>query len=363
MSAYRQQPILIIAGGTGGHIYPALAIAECLGKRGVALYWLGTRAGLESNIIPRQGITLLAINVKGIRGHGVLRWLIAPFTMIFAIVHMLFILSAKRPALVLGTGGFTSAPGGIAAWLMRIPLCLHEQNTIAGLTNRLLARFAKVVMTAFPNTLTSNNVRVIGNPVRKAITGITPPAERWRKRHDERLHILVVGGSLGARFLNRLIPETLALLGDEIAYRVTHQAGQHNFKTTQRDYAERSVAVDLHAYIEDMAAAYMAADLIICRAGATTVAEVAAAGVAAIFVPYPYAADDHQTANARYLSEAGAALVLQESELDATRLATVLREFAADHSRLLTMATIARSLSKPDAAERAADLCMEVAYA
>ncbi len=365
MNARYQRPIMIVAGGTGGHIYPALAVAECLIERGVSLRWLGTPTGLESGIIPQRGITLLTIDAKGVRGRGIVRWLTAPFTLVFSILQTLLILRVQRPAMVLGMGGFTSAPGGIAAWLMRIPLCIHEQNAIAGLSNRLLSRLAKTVVTAFPNTFddASKNVRLMGNPVRKAIAGVTPPSERWRSRPGEPLNILVVGGSLGARFLNTLVPTALALIGDEINYRIKHQSGARNVRETRRDYEKHAIAVDLMAYIEDMSAAYAWADLMICRAGAITVAEITAVGVAAIFIPYPYAVDDHQTANARYLSDAGAALLLQESELDAARLAALLRELAADRERLFHMATTARSLSKPDAATRVADLCMEMAYA
>jgi UDP-N-acetylglucosamine--N-acetylmuramyl-(pentapeptide) pyrophosphoryl-undecaprenol N-acetylglucosamine transferase len=293
-----------------------------------------------------------------------MRWITAPFSIFMAVVQSIFVLCQHKPAAVLGMGGFASGPGGIAAWLMRIPLCIHEQNAVAGLTNRLLAPFANIVMEAFPDTFSSStNANMTGNPVREEIIGIVAPQERFQNRTDDCLHILVMGGSLGARALNEVVPEALSILGEDINIEVKHQTGDRNLQSTKTLYQSLNISVKPQAYIDDMAAAYEWADLVLCRAGAMTVAEISAAGVAAIFVPYPYAVDDHQTANARYLSTEGAAILIQETELNGQVLANLFRDFSMNRDRLLKMANTSRSLSRPAATDDVADLCMEVAYA
>ncbi len=359
----QDRPILIMAGGTGGHIYPALAVANCLRERNIPTLWLGTKTGFEAKIVPKNGLKLLTINISGLRGKGVTRWLIAPFSIFMAIVQSIFVLSQYKPAAVLGMGGFVSGPGGIAAWLMRVPLCVHEQNAVAGLTNKLLAPFASIVMEAFPNTFSSSsNANMTGNPVREEIIRVVDLHQRFQNRSDDSLHILVVGGSLGARALNEVVPQALSVLGENINIKVKHQTGDKNLQSTEALYQSLNIPVELRAYIDDMAAAYEWADLVLCRAGAMTVAEIAAVGVAAIFVPYPYAVDDHQTANATYLSTEGAAILIQETELNGQVLAKLFRDFSLNRDRLLEMANASRSLSRPAATDHVADLCMEVAY-
>ncbi len=360
----QNRPILIMAGGTGGHIYPALAVANCLHERNIPTLWLGTKKGLEAKIVPQHGLKLLTINISGLRGKGFVRWLTAPLSILMAIVQSIFVLNQHKPAAVLGMGGFVSGPGGIAAWLMRIPLCVHEQNAAAGLTNKLLAPFADIVMEAFPNTFSSSvNANMTGNPVREEIIGISDPQERFQNRPNDCLHILVVGGSRGSRTLNEVVPEALSIFCEDMNFQVKHQTGDRNLQSTKALYQSLNISVDLQAYIDDMAAAYEWADLVLCRSGAMTVAEIAAVGVAAIFIPYPYAADDHQTANAHYLSAEGAAILIQEAELNSQVLAELFKDFSLNRDSLLRMANTSRSLSMRVATGHVTDLCIEVAYA
>lgn len=352
------RPILIMAGGTGGHVYPALAVADHLREKEVPLFWLGTRHGLEARVIPAAGIELLTIDVAGLRGKGLLRKLSAPFLILRALWQSVKIMLKIKPAMVLGMGGFASGPGGLAAWLCRIPLCIHEQNAIAGLTNRLLSPFARVVMQAFPNAFAdSNKVKTVGNPLR---TEMTPAVED--NEHNEK-RILVVGGSLGAMALNRIVPEALSLMEDRQHYVVRHQTGEKHLQKTVEFYQQQNVRADVIAFIDDMAKAYQWADIVICRAGAMTVAEVSAVGVATIFVPFPYAVDDHQTANARYLSDAGGALLIQESELDAELLHQHLSSLLSDAGQRKAMANTARRFARLNATHDVAQTCWEVAYA
>ncbi len=358
------RPILIMAGGTGGHIYPALAVANCLRERDIPTLWLGTKTGLEAKIVPENGLKLVTINISGLRGKGMLRWITAPFSIFIAVVQSICVLGQYKPAAVLGMGGFASGPGGIAAWLMRIPLCVHEQNAVAGLTNRLLAPFASIVMEAFPDTFSSSiNANMTGNPVRKEIIEIARPQERFQNRTDGCLRILVVGGSLGARVLNEVVPEALSILDEDVNIQVKHQTGNRNLQSTKALYQSLNISVEPQAYIDDMAAAYEWADLVLCRAGAMTVAEISAVGIAAIFVPYPYAVDDHQSANALYLTAKGAAILIQETELNGQVLAKLFRDFSLNRDGLLKMANTSRSLSRPTATDHVVDFCMEVAYA
>lgn len=360
----QHRPILIMAGGTGGHIYPALAVADCLRQRGIPLLWLGTKQGLEAELVPQKGYQLLTINISGLRGKGVLRWISAPWSICVAIVQSIIVLMNHKPGAVLGMGGFASGPGAVAAWLLRIPLCIHEQNAVAGLTNRLLQPLARKVMQAFPNTFAASiKTSVTGNPVRQEIIEITIPETRLKERSDDNLRILVVGGSLGAKGLNEVVPAALAVLGADINYQVKHQTGHKHLDSSKAVYKALNISVEPQAYIDDMALEYAWADIVICRAGAMTIAEIAAAGIAAILVPYPYAVDDHQTANAHYLSDAGAAILMQETELNAQALAALLKDFSVNRNKLLKMASISRSLSMPNATQQVADVCMEVAYA
>jgi UDP-N-acetylglucosamine--N-acetylmuramyl-(pentapeptide) pyrophosphoryl-undecaprenol N-acetylglucosamine transferase len=351
--------VVIMAGGTGGHVFPALAIAARLRQRGVAVSWLGTRHGIEAELVPQAGYAIDWISVSGLRGRGLVGWLLAPARLALALLQALAALRRRRPAAVLGLGGFASGPGGVAAWLLAIPLLVHEQNAVPGLTNRLLARLASRVMEGFPGTFPpASGAFPTGNPVRPEIAALPPPEARLADRGGP-LRLLVLGGSLGAAALNAAVPAAAARLPGRLDIR--HQAGRAKFEATRAAYAEAGVAARVEPFIDDMAAAYRWADLVLCRAGALTVAELAAAGVGAVLVPFPHAVDDHQTANAGYLVAAGAAELLPQSELDGARLAARLEALAGDRPRLLAMALAARSVARPAATDLVAAHCLRVA--
>ena len=353
-------PVLIMAGGTGGHVFPALAVAEELSARGVAVSWLGTRRGLESRLVPAAGYPLATMRVSGLRGKGVLRLLLAPFMLATSLLQALFIQLRLRPRAVLGMGGFAAGPGGVIAWLLRRPLLIHEQNSVAGMTNRWLAPLAGTVMEAFPGSLPAVHHAVhTGNPVRAAITGMAEPVTRFADRSGP-LRVLVFGGSLGASALNAAVPAALAQLSGQ-RFQVHHQTGQTDSAAVQAAYTDAGVEARVDAFVDDMANAYAWADLVICRAGALTVAELAVVGVAAILVPFPHATDDHQTVNARFLADAGAAILLPQVSMDAERLAALLDDFSGQRDILLEMACRARKLAVPDAARRVAALCLRAA--
>ncbi len=355
--------VLIAAGGTGGHVYPALAVASFLIQQGMHVHWLGTRQGLEFRVVRENNIDLHTIRVVGLRGHGLLRLLAAPVLLLRAWCESLLLLRKLQPQVVLGMGGFVSGPVGIAAWCLRIPFCLHEQNAIAGMTNRLLRPFANTIMQAFPNTFpASNKVHTTGNPVRTEIVAAPTPAERMPQEKSE-INVLILGGSLGALTLNQVVPQALALLSPEISLRITHQTGVKHLHTTRESYAQLRLAAEVNDYIENMARAYALADIVICRAGAMTIAELTAVGVGSVLIPFPYAVDDHQAANAKFLTDTGCAVMIRESELTADRLVTVLRELCSNYARLRTMAATCRQLARPEATETVARHCLEVACA
>ena len=357
------RPILVMAGGTGGHVYPALAVAKALQANSRDVVWLGTHRGIESRVIPAAGIDIEWISVKGLRRKGLLALLIAPFELAWALLQSLGVIARRRPAAVLGMGGFVSGPGGVAAWLTRRPLLIHEQNAAAGLTNRLLARLARVVLQAFPGSFNSRvNAETVGNPVREDIMAIAPPTNRFAERKGP-LRLLVLGGSQGSLALNRAVPAALAELDEGQRPVVRHQCGERTMAIAEKAYAKHQLDVELSPFIEDMAEAYRWADLVVCRAGALTVAELCAAGLPAIFVPYPAAVDDHQTANARPMSEAGAAAIVQEADLTPGLLAGLLRDWLKSRKSLLRRAEKARSLAAPNALGRITELCMEQAGA
>lgn len=354
-------PVLIMAGGTGGHVFPALAVAERLRERGVPVVWMGTRRGLEASLVPKAGIPIEWIGVAGLRGKGLRRLLEMPLMLGRAVWQASAILRRLRPRVVLGMGGFTSGPGGLAARSLGIPLVVHEQNAIAGLTNRYLARVANRVLEAFPATFpASGQALTVGNPVRQSIAALLPPTERFAGRSG-RVRLLVLGGSQGALALNQLVPQALALLDDSERPEVWHQAGGQLQEAAARAYQEAGVTVRLTPFIDAMHDAYGWADLVLCRSGALTVAELAAAGIGSILVPFPFAVDDHQTANARYLEQGGAALIRQQADLTQQGLADLLRVLLADRARLLTMAEAARHLAKLEAAEQVAMVCLDQA--
>ena len=354
--------VLIMAGGTGGHVFPALAVAEELRGRGIEVCWMGTRRGLEASVVPAAGIPIEWVTVGGLRGKGWKTLLVVPFQLTRAAAQVVAIMLRRRPAVVLGMGGFVAGPGGAITWLLRLPLVIHEQNAIAGFTTRMLAPLAGRVLEAFPGTFKRKRVYHTGNPVRRAIAALPAPAQRFAQR-DGPLRLLVLGGSLGARALNETLPRVLARLPAGERPDVWHQAGKRNIEEARAGYATAGVAGRIEPFIDDMAEAYAWADLVICRAGALTVAELAAAGVGAILVPYPFAVDDHQTHNARYLVQHGAALCVQQNELNDERLARLLQDFlVSGRPRLLDMAEAARTLAVTDAAAQVAQHCLEVAY-
>jgi len=357
------RPILIMAGGTGGHVYPALAVARALQAHSREVVWLGTHRGLESRVVPEAGIDIEWISVKGLRRKGKLALIIAPIQMAWALLQSLAVIIRRRPVAVLGMGGFASGPGGVAAWLTRRPLIIHEQNAAAGLTNRLLARLARVVLQAFPGSFNSKVVaETVGNPVREDIAAVPSPADRYRDRIGP-LRLLVLGGSQGALALNRSVPAALASFESDVRPVVRHQCGERTLQQAQEAYDQNDVEVELLPFIEDMAEVYAWADLVVCRAGALTVAELCAAGVPALFVPYPAAVDDHQTANARPMAAAGAAAIIQESDLTPILLADLLRDWLQSRADLMRKAEVARTLAKPNSLSRITELCLEQAGA
>jgi UDP-N-acetylglucosamine--N-acetylmuramyl-(pentapeptide) pyrophosphoryl-undecaprenol N-acetylglucosamine transferase len=355
------RPVLIMAGGTGGHVFPALALARLLRAQQREVIWLGTRRGLEARVVPADGFPIEWLSVGGLRGKGVLTLLAAPFNLFRALWQALAIVRRHRPAVVVGLGGFVTGPGGLAAWLLRRPLLIHEQNAVAGFTNRCLAPLAREVLTAFPAALAGRaRVRMIGNPVRQDIAALPAPAVRFAARSGA-IRLLVVGGSLGARRLNEVVPQALARLAANPALpalQVRHQSGEKLIDMARAAYAQAGVDGEVSPFIGDMAEAFGWADLVICRAGALTIAELAAAGVGSILVPYPHAVDDHQTHNARYLVDAGAAQLFADHSLTADVLAPVLGELVADRARLLAMANAARAVAKPDAGQAMLEACL-----
>jgi UDP-N-acetylglucosamine--N-acetylmuramyl-(pentapeptide) pyrophosphoryl-undecaprenol N-acetylglucosamine transferase len=354
-------PVLIMAGGTGGHVFPALALARVLRERSLEVVWLGTERGLESRVIPAEGIPLERLSIGGLRGKGALTWLAAPFRLSVALAQALAVMRRHRPAVVVGLGGFVTGPGGVAAWLARRPLVIHEQNAIAGFTNRCLAHLARRVLEAFPGSFGRDvHARAIGNPVRRDISAVPPPRERFAGRLGA-VRLLVLGGSQGAARLNAVVPFALARLSGWLSFDVRHQSGERWLEAGRASYAQAGVRADVRPFIDDMGEAYGWADLVICRAGALTVSELAAVGVAAVLVPFPGAVDDHQAYNAQYLVREGAAVTIPDRELTPERLAAELQRLGAGRGKLLAMAERARLLARPGATEELANSCLEVA--
>jgi UDP-N-acetylglucosamine--N-acetylmuramyl-(pentapeptide) pyrophosphoryl-undecaprenol N-acetylglucosamine transferase len=355
------RPVIIMAGGTGGHVFPALALARLLRESSCEVLWLGTRRGLEARVVPAERIAIEWLSIGGLRGKGLLTWLAAPFRLALALAQALAVMRRHRPLAVVGLGGFVTGPGGVAAWLTRRPLLIHEQNAIAGFTNRCLAHLAREVLEAFPGSFGAGiAARAIGNPVRADITAIAPPATRFAARSGA-IRLLVLGGSQGATRLNAVVPYALARLAGTVAIETRHQAGERWLEAARQNYASAAVRATVMPFIEDMAAAYAWADLVICRSGALTVSELAAAGVGAILVPFPAAVDDHQSANAAYLVRESAAVLIADRELNVERLAAELGRLCAGRGKLLAMAERARLLARPRAAAELAESCLKVA--
>jgi UDP-N-acetylglucosamine--N-acetylmuramyl-(pentapeptide) pyrophosphoryl-undecaprenol N-acetylglucosamine transferase len=354
--------VLIMAGGTGGHVFPALAVARQLIAGSVRVVWLGTPGSFESRLIPGTGIPFHEVPVSGLRGKGWLGWLKAPFALLHALLLAVRALRRLSPDVVLGMGGYATGPGGVAARLLGKPLVIHEQNAVPGLTNRLLAHIATRVLEAFPGSFpVSRRARHTGNPVREEVVRIEEPEQRLAGRSGP-LRVLVLGGSQGAKVLNQVVPRAIAGLADPGIVQVRHQTGDAHLEDTCRRYREAGIEAEPVAFIDDVAAAYRWADLVICRAGALTVSELAVAGVASVLVPYPFAVDDHQTRNGRHLADAHAAVLIDQSELDAPRLGSLLAEFHDTRDRLLSMAMAARRLGIPTATRQVCECCLELAH-
>ncbi len=348
--------LLVMAGGTGGHVFPGLAVADVMRQRAWNVVWVGNPGGMEATLVPRHGIPMKWVRFGGLRGKGLATKAMLPVNLLRAFWQSLAVLREVRPAVVLGMGGYVAFPAGMMAALTGTPLVVHEQNSIAGLTNRVLARFADRVLVAFPGAIP--DAAWSGNPVRGDVAALPPPAQRYAGREGP-LRLLVVGGSLGAQALNTVVPQALAALPPERRPRVVHQSGRRHLAALQAAYRDAGVDAQAVEFIDDMAAAYADADLVVCRAGAMTVSEVAAAGVASLMVPFPHAVDDHQTTNARFLSEREAALLVPQAELTPQRLAALLE--GLDRTCLLAMAERARALARPDAAAQVADACEAIA--
>ncbi|MEZ5612796.1 MAG: undecaprenyldiphospho-muramoylpentapeptide beta-N-acetylglucosaminyltransferase [Rhodocyclaceae bacterium] len=344
--------LMVMAGGTGGHIYPGLAVADAMRERGWQVVWMGNPDGMEARIVPAHGYPMAAVRFGALRGKGLLRKLLLPVNLLRGFWQAFGELRRVRPDVVLGMGGYVTFPGGMMAALSGRPLVVHEQNSVAGLANRVLAGVADKVVTGFPNVLAKGEWA--GNPVRSEIAALADPAQRFEGRSGP-LRLLVVGGSLGARPLNDAVPAALALIPEDRRPVVTHQAGAKQIDALQENYAKAGVSGELLPFIDDMAERYGAADVVLCRAGALTVAELAVAGAASILVPLPHAVDDHQTGNARFLSDRDGAILLPQPELTPERLAELLGSLSRE--RLLGMALHARALARPEATSKVAALC------
>ncbi len=341
-----------MAGGTGGHIFPGLAVAEAMRARDWQVVWLGNPSGMEARLVPARGIEMKPVQFGGLRGKGWRTVLALPFNLARACWQSLQAMRVVRPAVVLGLGGYITFPAGLVAALTGRPLVLHEQNSVAGLANKVLARLARQVMVAFPDALPGG--RWTGNPVSAAIAAVAEPAPRFAGRSGP-LRILVVGGSLGAKIFNDVVPAALAQLAPADRPIVVHQSGRAHIEALRAAYRAAGVEATAIDFIDDMAAAYAEADLVIGRAGAMTVSELACAGVASLLVPFPHAVDDHQTANARFLADQGAAVLIAQPDFTAQALVARLRTL--DRPALVTMAAQARALGKPDATRIVADVC------
>lgn len=356
MSQASTKTLMVMAGGTGGHVYPAMAVADYLKAEGWNIVWLCTDGGMENRLIEGKGYRKAMIHMQGVRGKGLLGWLLLPLKLAKALSQSRDAIRQHQPDVVLGMGGFAAFPGGVMAKCMAKPLVIHEQNSVAGLTNKVLAKLANRVLAAFPAAF-GGKASLVGNPVRADITQLPTPQERFAGREGA-LRLLVVGGSLGAQALNEFIPQALAKLPQKLRPLVVHQAGVKHIEALKSYYQQAGVAAETVAFIDDMAAMYDWADFVICRSGALTVAEVSVVGIGALMVPFPFAVDDHQTTNAAYLAEAGAAILMQQKDLTVDRLVEILKNLNRD--ACLQMACNARALGKPDATANVAAICREM---
>jgi len=363
-STNNNKTMMIMAGGTGGHVYPALAVADVLKLNGFNVVWLGNENSFESDVVPTAGYKMEFITISALRGKNIFSLITMPFKILSSIFQVMTLFKKHNPAFVLGMGGYVSGPGAVAARLLKIPLIIHEQNSIPGLTNRIVSRFATKILIAFPNVFSKQLTTVYtGNPIRESISKLPEPKLRFAERTGN-IKLLVIGGSLGAKYLNDTIPASISLLSEQQKLDVWHQAGKGKQSETLTAYQQKNIKAKVDEFIVDMDQAYYWADFVICRAGAMTVSELSNAGVASILVPYPYAVDDHQTHNAEFLVEANAAIMAQQADLSVSFLANLLSDIIVKgRSYLLTMANNAYALAKPDATNQVATICMEAANA
>ena len=358
-AAHASRTLLVMAGGTGGHIFPALSVADYVRAQGWTVVWLGSRAGMEAKLVPPKGYEIAWIRFSGLRGKGIVRMAMLPLNLLIAFWQSARAIFAHRPHVVLGMGGYVAFPGGMMASLFNRPLVLHEQNSVPGLTNRVLSHVADKLLVGFPDAFGPRaKAEWTGNPVRSDIADVPPPEERYRGREGP-LRLLVLGGSLGAAALNETVPKAIALMPPDSRPIVTHQAGAGHIEALRENYQRAGLHADAVAFIDDMATRYAQADLLICRAGASTIAELATVGVAAVLVPFPHAVDDHQTHNARFLVDRGGAILIPQPELTPERLADFLTKL--DREKLLNMARASRAAGKPDATRAVAEACMRLA--
>jgi UDP-N-acetylglucosamine--N-acetylmuramyl-(pentapeptide) pyrophosphoryl-undecaprenol N-acetylglucosamine transferase len=357
MNAALSAPVMICAGGTGGHIFPGLAVAAELKVRHVPVIWLGSEGGMETRLVPQREIAIETIAVKGLRGKGVLGLLKAPFVIIRSVLQAIAKVRKHQPRAVISFGGFAAGPAGIAAWLLRKPLFVHEANRAPGMTNRVLAKFSRRVLCGFPDSFGKVVNDVVGNPVRPEIAAIAAPEDRLLARTGA-IRLLVLGGSQGARAINSAVPNVIAALKGNIDFTVRHQCGEKLLDDAKQAYADVKVDAQVEAFIQDMAAAYSWADIVIGRAGALTIAELCAAGVGSILIPFPGAVDDHQARNAQYLKECGAGDWLRQTDTLEKDLKIILADFCGDRPQLLRLATAARKAALPDATKDVVDIVL-----
>jgi len=349
---------LFMAGGTGGHIFPALAVAEELRERGASIYWLGTASGMENTLVPKHDIELHSISIKGFRGKGLLKKISTPFLLLKAVLQAIFIIRQLRPDVIIGFGGYVAAPGGIAAFLLRKPLIIHEQNSVAGSTNKLLARFANKKLTAFSGALT--NAVLVGNPVRRAVCKLFDKAPISEGSTKNVLNILIMGGSLGAEAINKAVPQAIAKLPATLAINIWHQTGKGKLQQVTESYNELKIDARADEFIDDVTEAYQWADVIICRAGALTVSEVAIAGLPAVFIPYPHAIDNHQVVNAKWLTNNNAANMIEQRHLTPDTLAKSLEGLLMDKQKIQSYLQKLKGLAMPHATKDVADICEQI---
>ncbi|MDA8561543.1 undecaprenyldiphospho-muramoylpentapeptide beta-N-acetylglucosaminyltransferase [Gammaproteobacteria bacterium] len=351
--------VLIMAGGTGGHIFPGLAVAKKLSDNGVDVQWLGTLKGLESKLVKDAGYKINFISISGLRGKSIKNFIFAPFKLISAIIQSIKIIKNFKPDIVIGMGGFVSGPGGLAGFILRKKLIIHEQNAKPGLTNQVLAKLSDRVLQGFPNTFSENNFIVTtGNPLRQEVSDFISPEKRVKD--NDKPHLLIFGGSLGARFINELLPKAIAKIPEDIRPIVMHQSGIVDYNKTLELYAKYNLEAKVYPFIDEMDKAYSWADMVLCRSGALTISELCAVGLGGILVPYPYAVDDHQTANAKFMSDNKAAVLVKQSDLSLGMLVTLLKDLCGSRDKRLAMGKAAFQLRRVAATEKVLNICKEV---